>query len=114
MATKKASKQASTRELTMFQWKLKEIRQNWIAYLMVAPYMILFTLFTVVPVVLSIVISFTDFNMLEFPNIVWLKNYVTLFFDDDIFLIAIKNTFIFARILGGSSLMNHATRKDMM
>ena len=103
MATKKASKQASTRELTMFQWKLKEIRQNWVAYLMVAPYMILFTLFTVVPVVLSIVISFTDFNMLEFPNIVWLKNYVTLFFDDDIFLIAIKNTFIFACIVGPAS-----------
>ena len=103
MATKKASKQASSRELTMFQWKLKEIRQNWIAYLMVAPYMILFTLFTVVPVVLSIVISFTDFNMLEFPNIVWLKNYVTLFFDDDIFLIAIKNTFIFACIVGPAS-----------
>ena len=103
MATKKASKQAASRELTMAQWKLKEIRQNWVAYFMVAPYMILFTLFTVVPVVLSIVISFTDFNMLEFPNIVWLKNYVTLFFNDDIFLIAIKNTFIFACIVGPSS-----------
>ena len=103
MATNKASKQAASRELTKTQWKLKEIRQNWVAYLMVAPYMILFTLFTVVPVVLSIVISFTDFNMLEFPNIVWLKNYVTLFFDDDIFLIAIKNTFIFACIVGPSS-----------
>ena len=103
MATKQASKQAASRELTKTQWKLKEIRQNWVAYLMVAPYMILFTLFTVVPVVLSIVISFTDFNMLEFPNIVWLKNYVTLFFDDDIFLIAIKNTFIFACIVGPAS-----------
>ncbi len=99
----KATKQAASREMTKAQWKLKEIRQNWVAYLMVAPYMILFTLFTVVPVVLSIVISFTDFNMLEFPNIVWLKNYVTLFFDDDIFLIAIKNTFIFAVIVGPSS-----------
>ena len=103
MATKQASKQAASRELTKAQWKLKEIRQNWVAYLMVAPYMVLFTLFTVVPVVLSIVISFTDFNMLEFPNIVWLKNYVTLFFDDDIFLIAIKNTFIFACIVGPAS-----------
>ncbi len=100
---KAATKQATSRELTKTQWKLKEIRQNWVAYLMVAPYMILFTLFTVVPVVLSIVISFTDFNMLEFPNIVWLKNYVTLFFDDDIFLIAIKNTFIFAVIVGPAS-----------
>ncbi len=100
---KAATKQATSRELTKTQWKLKEIRQNWVAYLMVAPYMILFTLFTVVPVVLSIVISFTDFNMLEFPNIVRLKNYVTLFFDDDIFLIAIKNTFIFAVIVGPAS-----------
>ena len=50
MATKQASKQAASRELTKTQWKLKEIRQNWVAYLMVAPYMILFTLFTVVPV----------------------------------------------------------------
>ncbi len=103
MATKKASKQASSRELTMFQWKLKEIRQNWVAYLMIAPYMILFTLFTVVPVLLSVFIGFTDFNMLEMPNIVWLKNYVTLFFDDDVFLICIKNTFIFACIVGPSS-----------
>ena len=103
MATKKASKQAASRELTMFQWKLREIRQNWVAYLMIAPYMILFTLFTVVPVLLSVFIGFTDFNMLELPNIVWLKNYVTLFFDDDVFLICIKNTFIFACIVGPSS-----------
>ena len=103
MATKKASKQAASRELTKMQWKLMEIRQNWVAYLMIAPYMILFTLFTVVPVLLSVFIGFTDFNMLEWPNIVWLKNYVTLFFDDDIFLIAIKNTFIFACIVGPSS-----------
>ena len=103
MATKKAANQADSRELTKTQWKLKEIRQNWVAYVMIAPYMFLFTLFTIVPVVLSIFIGFTDFNMLEWPNIVWLKNYVTLFFDDDVFLICIKNTFIFACIVGPSS-----------
>lgn len=103
MATKK---QAAPRELTKAQWKLKEMKQNWIAYVMVAPYMLIFTMFTIVPVVLSIFISFTDFNMLEFPpNIVWLKNYVTLFFDDDIFLIALKNTFIFAAIVGPASYL---------
>lgn len=106
MATKKAAKRANNHgDMTMMQWKLKEMRQNWVAYLMVAPYMILFTLFTIVPVVLSIFISFTDFNMLEMPNIVWLKNYVTLFFDDDVFLIACKNTFIFAVIVGPASYL---------
>ena len=105
MATKKAEKQATSRELTRVQWKLKEIRENWVAYLMVAPFMFLFTIFTVLPVVLSIFISFTDFNMLEWPNIIWMENYVTLFFDDDIFLIAIKNTFIFAAIVGPASYL---------
>ena len=105
MATKKATKQAATRELTNFQWKLKEIKQNKIAYLMVAPYMILFLIFTVLPVVLSIFISFTDFNMLEWPNLVWFKNYITLFFDDDIFLISVKNTLIFSVIVGPSSYL---------
>ena len=103
MATATKKKQAASRELTMTQWKLKEMKQNWIAYIMVGPYMLLFTLFTIVPVVMSILISFTDFNMLEFPNIVWMKNYVTLFFDDDIFLVACKNTFIFAAIVGPAS-----------
>lgn len=106
MATKKAAKRAKNHgDMTMMQWKLKEMRQNWVAYLMVAPYMILFTLFTIVPVVLSIFISFTDFNMLETPNIVWLKNYVDLFFSDDVFLTACKNTFIFAVIVGPASYL---------
>ena len=105
MAIKKAEKQAASRELTKAQWKLKEIRQNWVAYLMVAPYMILFAMFTVLPVILSIFVGFTDFNMLEMPNFVGIQNYVNLFFDDDIFLIAVKNTFIFAVIVGPSSYL---------
>ena len=101
----KATKKAGSRDLTLVQWKLKEAWQNKVAYLMVAPYMILFFLFTVVPVFLSIFMSFTDFNMLEIPSWVGVKNYVSLFFDDDIFLIAIKNTFIFAVIVGPSSYL---------
>jgi multiple sugar transport system permease protein len=51
------------------------------------------------------VISFTDFNMLQWPNFVFLDNYINLFLDDDIFLIAVKNTFIFAAIVGPASYM---------
>ncbi len=101
-ATKKA---VSRKDMTKAQWTWKEMKRNWVAYVMVAPYMILFTLFTVVPVVLSIFISFTDFNMLEWPNFVFLDNYITLFFDDDIFLIALKNTFIFEVIVGPASYL---------
>ena len=89
--------------MSKMQWTLKEIKRNWVAYLMVAPYMLIFTCFTVIPVALSILISFTDFNMLELPKIVGLDNYIRLFLDDDIFLLAAKNTFIFAAIVGPAS-----------
>ena len=104
MSQKTAEKRAVARkDMTKAQWTWKEMKRNKVAYLMVAPYMLLFTLFTVLPVVLSIFISFTDFNMLQVPNIVWLDNYVRLFLDDDIFLIAAKNTFIFAASVGPAS-----------
>ena len=81
------------------------MKRNKVAYLMVAPYMLIFICFTVVPVLLSIVISFTDFNLLEMPNFVFLDNYIRLFLDDDIFIIACKNTLIFAIIVGPCSYL---------
>ena len=106
MSTKTAEKKAVARkDMTMRQWIWKEMKRNWIAYLMVAPYMLIFCVFTVLPVVISAFMSFTDFNMLEMPSIVWFKNYISLFFDDDIFLIAIKNTFIFAVLVGPASYL---------
>ena len=101
MSQKAAKKKAVARkDITKFQWTVKEMKRNWAAYLMVAPYMLIFTCFTVIPVLLSIFMSFTDFNMLETPSIVYLDNYIRLFLDDDIFLIAVKNTFVFAVIVG--------------
>ncbi|MBE6584328.1 MAG: sugar ABC transporter permease [Ruminococcaceae bacterium] len=91
--------------MTMAQWTWKEMKKNWVAYLMVAPYMLIFCVFTVLPVILSAVISFTNFNMLEWPDFVGLQNYVELFFNDDIFLTAATNTFIFAGIVGPASYL---------
>ena len=88
-------------DMTRAQWTWNEMKKNKVAYLMVAPYMLIFTLFTVVPVVLSVFMSFTDFNLLQTPNIVFLDNYIRLFLDDDIFIIACKNTLIFAVMSGG-------------
>ncbi len=106
MSNKAAEKKAVARkEMTMAQWTWKEMKKNWIAYLMVAPYMLIFTLFTIVPVILSAVLSFTNFNMLEWPDFVFLNNYISLFFDDDIFLTACTNTFIFAVIVGPVSYL---------
>lgn len=86
--------------MSKFRWTLKEMGKNWGAYLMLAPYYIIFLLFTIVPVFVSLFLSFTDFNMLEMPNVIWFDNYIRLFLDDDIFIIAVQNTLIFAAITG--------------
>ncbi len=98
-------KAVARKDMTYRQWIWKEMKRNKIAYLLIAPYVIIFTLFTIVPVILSFLISFTDFNMLQWPNIVWLDNYINLFFADDIFLIACVNTLIFAAIVGPASYL---------
>ena len=84
---------------------LKQIRRSSASYLMMAPYFILFFFFTVLPVLMSVVVSFTDWNMLQMPNFVGWNNYVKLILDDDIFMISLKNTLIFAVVTGPVSYM---------
>ena len=91
--------------MTRMQWTWHEMKRNKVAYFMVAPYMLIFTCFTVLPVVLSAVISLTDFNLLEWPNFVGPANYIRLFLDDDIFITACQNTLIFACIVGPASYL---------
>ena len=79
---------------------MKEIRRNWQNYALMAPFLILFSLFTLIPIVYSIVISFTNFNIFTPPAFVGWDNYLRMFFDDDVFIIAIRNTLIFAVITG--------------
>lgn len=81
------------------------VRKSKTSYLMMAPYLILFFFFTILPVIVSIGFSFTYFNMLEAPTFVGWKNYIKLFLDDDIFMIALKNTLLFAVITGPVSYM---------
>ena len=45
-----------------------EMKKNKVAYLMVGPFMLLFFIFTVLPVFLSLILSLTDFNMLQMPH----------------------------------------------
>ncbi|WP_091032984.1 sugar ABC transporter permease [Paenibacillus sp. FSL R5-0517] len=83
-----------------WSWKLQEMKASKHSYVLLAPYMLLFVMFTVIPVVISIILSFTYFNMLEFPRFIGWQNYTRLFLEDDVFLIAIKNTLLFAIITG--------------
>ncbi len=86
--------------------KLKrEVIESRQLYLFLAPFGILFFTFTVLPVLLSIGLSFTHYNMLEMPKWIGWQNYVRLFLADDVFLIALKNTFVFAIVTGPLSYM---------
>jgi multiple sugar transport system permease protein len=83
----------------------RDIKRNKTSYFMLAPYFLLFFLFTVLPVIASIALSFTSFNMLEMPKFIGWDNYLKLFLDDNIFMTALKNTLIFAVITGPTSYM---------
>lgn len=78
----------------------KEIKKNRDFYLMMFPYLLIFIIFTLVPVIVSIVLSFTSFDMLNSPKFIGLDNYMNLFLHDDIFLMAVRNTFMLAIIIG--------------
>ncbi len=80
-------------------------KKNKTFYFMMSPYFTLFFLFTVLPVIVSIFLSFTYYNMLQAPKYVGLDNYKRLFLDDPTFLIAFKNTLILAIITGPVSYL---------
>jgi len=102
--SKNTTKQVKTRrEMTKAEWTWFLVRRNKTAYFMIAPFLLLFFLFTVIPVAASLLLSFTEFNMLEPPKFVFMDNYITLFLDDDLFITALKNTLIFAVITGPAS-----------
>ncbi len=98
MADNKGSLKARIRRDLAYQ--CKQIKRHKMHYVLMAPYLILFTAFVVIPVVIAIIFSFTSFNILEPPEFVGLKNYFRLFINDEIFLTGIKNTMIFAVITG--------------
>lgn len=91
--------------MTKMQRLRREIWRNRQNYVLLLPFFLGFFAFTVLPVGLSMLISLTDFNMLQVPHFVGMKNYLRLFLEDDIFLIALKNTIVFSCITGPVSYM---------
>ena len=91
--------------MSKMQWTWKEMKKNKTAYFMLAPFFLLFIIFTVLPVFLSMLLSLTDFNMLQMPHWKGLTNYTRLFLEDDIFMLACQNTLVFALITGPVSYL---------
>ncbi len=79
-------------------WDL--MKRNWFFYVLLLPFLVFFMLFKFIPVASSMVLSFTDFNMVQVPNFVGISNYTRLLFSDDIFMVSLKNTLVFAIVTG--------------
>ena len=76
----------------------KRMKDNKVNYFLILPFLIFFLLFTIIPVLSSIVLSFTRYDILNAPVFVGWDNYLRMFLEDEVFLIALKNTFQFAVI----------------
>ena len=75
----------------------REYRQG---VLFVLPFMLRFLVFVLLPVVISVVLSFTSYNIIQPPSFAGLDNYKQLFLDDDVFQTCVRNTLLFAFIAG--------------
>ena len=83
-----------------FQYGWAQAKKNKVCYLFLAPYAILFFTFFILPIATSIFYSFTYYNILEPARFIGFSNYVNLILQDEVFLTAVKNTFIIAVITG--------------
>lgn len=78
----------------------KQIVRYWQQYIMLIPFFLIFIVFTVWPVIMSVILSFTNYNVFETPKFVGWDNYVNLLVNDDVFVTAFRNTIVFAIFTG--------------
>jgi multiple sugar transport system permease protein len=72
-----------------------------LSYLFIAPFMVCFIAFILIPVLAAVGLSFTYFNAIEQPRFIGWQNYQYLISQDLLFLkYALPNTFKFALIVG--------------
>jgi len=83
----------------------RDLKKDYESYLLMAPYFILFFAFTILPVIMAIFLSFTTFDMLQAPQFVGWANYFRLFMQNEVFILALQNTLIFAVVTGPISYL---------
>lgn len=76
------------------------LREQMPIFIMMAPFTIFFMLFTIIPIISSIFLGFTSFDLLAIPKFVGIDNYKRMFLDDEVFGTVVRNTFVFAVIAG--------------
>jgi len=76
------------------------LKDNASMLVMISPFLICFFLFTILPIISSIVLSFTSYDMISSPKFINIDNYRRMIVDDNVFAITVKNTFVFAVVAG--------------
>ena len=64
------------------------------------PFITFFILFTVLPILTAVALSFTSYDMIAFPKFIGLENYRRMIVDDSAFIVTVRNTFIFSVVAG--------------
>ena len=79
----------------------RRARSNKAGYWFAAPYGILFATFILTPVIMAVILSFTNFNSIQFPDFVGFLNYINLITADEVFMQhVLPNTVKYALIVG--------------
>ncbi len=79
---------------------VNNLKDNASMFVMISPFLICFFLFTILPIISSIVLSFTSYDMISLPKFIGIDNYRRMIVDDNVFAITVKNTFVFAVVAG--------------
>lgn len=81
------------------------LSENAVHYIMISPFLILFFLFTVLPVISSLGLSFFSYDMISLPKFSGVANYLRMFNGDEVFPKAVVNTLKFAVVTGPLSYL---------
>src|SRR5689334_11981000 len=100
-STMRSTMRTGTSKKHGWQGILATLWKQRISYLFIAPFMICFTLFIVIPIVVANALAFFSFNAISMPTFIGWDNFLAILTQDRIFLQnAIPNTFKFAIIVG--------------
>ena len=85
--------------------KLGSLKEQFPLLVMLAPFLIFFALFTVIPIFSSIGLSFTSYDLLSMPKFNGIDNFQRMFTGDEVFGTVVKNTLVFAIIAGPAGFL---------
>lgn len=75
-------------------------KENIPMFIMFAPFLIFFIVFTIAPIISSVLLSLTSYDLISSPKFIGIENYRRLIVNDTAFAVTVKNTLVFAVVAG--------------